>query len=115
MQCDEEIEGKRPYIAPEELTYAQPVAINPVGRPIPTIPVKGGRGSYGPPKPIGGNYGPLKPPGYGPPPSAGKYPSYAPNKPPRRGYGPSLGGLKPPYYGGVNKPPFLSGKILYLN
>jgi len=92
------------------------VAINPVGRPIPTIPVKGVRGSYGPPKPV-----PLPPNKYGPPPS--KYPSsYAPNKPPRRNYGPSfggsntLGGLKPPGYfgngGSVGKPPFLSGKCL---
>uniref|UniRef100_A0AAR5PZF9 Phenoloxidase-activating factor 2 n=1 Tax=Dendroctonus ponderosae TaxID=77166 RepID=A0AAR5PZF9_DENPD len=103
MQCEEEIEGKRPFISPEELIYAQPVAINPVGRPIPTIPVKGGRGGYGP-------GGPQK---FGPPPS-GKYPPFSPNKPPRRGYGPAfagngLGGIKPPHYGGISKPPFLAG------
>lgn len=64
------MQGKRPYIAPEELVYAQPVAINPVGRPIPTIPIKSPKGTYGPPRPM-------------PPP--GKYP---PHGPPRRGYGP---------------------------
>ncbi|KAF7270783.1 hypothetical protein GWI33_016288 [Rhynchophorus ferrugineus] len=116
VQCDEEIEGKRPYIAPEELIYAQPVAINPVGRPIPTIPVKGVRGGYGPAKPIN------IPPGnkFGPPPV--KYPPFpgGPPKPPRRGYGPvnsgfnSIGGIKPPQFGGpIGKPPFLSdGEIL---
>ncbi|XP_050301448.1 uncharacterized protein LOC126739699 isoform X2 [Anthonomus grandis grandis] len=109
MQCSKEIEGKRPYISPEELIYAQPVAINPVGRPIPTIPVKGVRGTYGPPKPLPVPHGNK----FGPPP--GKYPpSYSPNKPPRRNYGPSfsgntLGGSKPGYFGGLNKPPFLSG------
>ncbi|XP_066249867.1 uncharacterized protein [Euwallacea similis] len=109
MQCEEEIEGKRPYIGPEELIYAQPVAINPVGRPIPTIPVKGVRGGYGPAKPI-----PSIPPGkFIPPPSQhpGKYPSFAHNKPPKRGYGPSFGpntlSNKPPYFAGgpINKPP----------
>ncbi|KAL1517378.1 hypothetical protein ABEB36_001148 [Hypothenemus hampei] len=94
MQCDEEISGKRPYIGPEELIYAQPVAINPVGRPIPTIPVKGGRGTYGPPKTIHNKFGP-------PP------PGFSPNKPPpRRGYAPSF---KPPYYNPVKQPSFLSG------
>ncbi|XP_060534721.1 uncharacterized protein LOC132707072 [Cylas formicarius] len=106
MRCDEEIQGKRPYIAPEELIYAQPVAINPVGQPIPTIPVKGvrGMGGYGPPRPIpypGGNK-------FGPPTLGGKYPPppYAPNKPPRRGYGPLPG---KPFYGPPVNKPFLSG------
>ncbi|XP_066138915.1 uncharacterized protein [Euwallacea fornicatus] len=109
MQCEEEIEGKRPYIGPEELIYAQPVAINPVGRPIPTIPVKGVRGGYGPAKPISS----IPPGKFIPPPSQhhGKYPSFAHNKPPRRGYGSSFGSntlsSKPPYFAGgpVNKPP----------
>ncbi|CAH1105722.1 unnamed protein product [Psylliodes chrysocephalus] len=53
MQC-EDLEGKRPYYSPEELIYAQPISINPVGKPIPTIPIKGvrGIGGYGPPKPL---------------------------------------------------------------
>lgn len=48
------MEGKRPYYSPEELIYAQPISINPVGKPIPTIPIKGvrGIGGYGPPKPL---------------------------------------------------------------
>lgn len=87
------IEGKRPYISPEELIYAQPVAINPVGRPIPTIPIKGPvRGTYGPPKPVS-----LPPPGkYGPP--------YSPHSPPRRGYGPPPKPHYPPH-----SKPFLNG------
>lgn len=121
MQCDEGVEGKRPYISPEELIYAQPVAINPVGQPIPTIPVKGGRGYYGPPKPMPypGKFGPPgpnkfgpPPPKFGPPPTKFGPPSppnkfgpgptnFAPNKPPRRGYGPPPVG-KPIY----SKPPF---------
>ncbi|CAH0547453.1 unnamed protein product [Brassicogethes aeneus] len=119
MQCEEDIEGKRPYISPEELIYAQPVAINPVGQPIPTIPVKGGRGhNYGPPRPVpypnGGKFGPP-PNKFGPPPSKfgpppnkyGPNPNFSPNKPPRRGYGPIPSG-KPIY----NKPPpFVSGDV----
>lgn len=90
------MEGKRPYIAPEELIYAQPVAINPVGRPIPTIPIKGPvRGTYGPPKPV------SLPPGH-----PGKYgPQYSPHSPPRRGYGPP----PKPHYPGLHTKPFLNG------
>lgn len=110
FQCDggEQVEGKRPYIAPEELVYAQPVAINPVGRPIPTIPVKGVRG-YGPPKPVpypssSGSF--SGPPGkYGPPNKFGPPgpPGYG-GKPPRRHYGPPP---SKPIYG----KPTLSGEI----
>ncbi|XP_023015711.2 uncharacterized protein isoform X2 [Leptinotarsa decemlineata] len=111
MQCDggEHIEGKRPYISPEELVYAQPVAINPVGKPIPTIPLKGPRGSYyGSSKPtsshfptsgapgLPGNY--IQPGKYGPP---NKFvppqPSY-PGKPPRRHFASSPFPSKP-FYG----------------
>lgn len=90
LQCEEGlVEGKRPFIAPEELIYAQPVAINPVGRPIPTIPVKNPvRGTYGPAKPL--------PPPFGAP---GKY--GISHGPPRRGYGPS----KPYYPGSPVRPP----------
>nr|XP_008193782.1 PREDICTED: uncharacterized protein LOC657068 isoform X2 [Tribolium castaneum] len=106
MQCEEDIQGKRPYIAPEELIYAQPVAINPVGRPIPTIPLKvPNRGTYGPPKPV--PFPPGPPPSkFGPP---GKY--GPPHKPPRRGYGP----LPPskPFYGPPHKPPFIGEHELY--
>ncbi|XP_045465057.1 uncharacterized protein LOC123674181 isoform X1 [Harmonia axyridis] len=102
MQCEEDIEGKRPFIAPEDLQYAQPVAINPIGRPIPTIPIRGPkRGTYGPPRPVhvpqnGGKY---PPPNFAPPNRFGPNLNTNPNKPPRRGYGaPSK-----PFYG--NKPP----------
>nr|XP_022901933.1 uncharacterized protein LOC111414729 [Onthophagus taurus] len=104
MQCD----GKRPYIAPEDLVYAQPVAINPVGRPIPTIPLKSpGRGQgYGPPKPV-----PFPPklgpypnrPIHGPPfngPSIHGPPFNGPpiHGPPRKGYGPQLSPPPKPYF-----------------
>ncbi|XP_018574272.1 uncharacterized protein LOC108913237 [Anoplophora glabripennis] len=95
MQCDEHIEGKRPFIAPEELVYAQPVAINPVGKPIPTIPVKGVRGGYGPPQPVHYPSRPGGPPGkFGPPLN-----KFGPQgKPPRRHYGPP-GPPSKPFYG----------------
>lgn len=84
MQCDfEDVEGKRPYLHPEDLIYAQPVAIRPVGRPQPSVhykprpgPIRGPGGGppggpYGPPKPMPPprkvGYAPGKPPGYGPP------------------------------------------------
>ncbi|KAG5862327.1 hypothetical protein JTB14_036169 [Gonioctena quinquepunctata] len=75
MQCEngEQIEGKRPYISPDELVYAQPVAINPVGKPIPTIPLKGSLGSSG-------KY--FSPNKFIPPQSGYQ------GKPPRRHYGP---------------------------
>lgn len=44
-QCDN-IEGRRPYysphrgIYPQDIIYAQPVTIKPVGRPLPAVPVK---------------------------------------------------------------------------
>lgn len=71
FQC-EDIEGKR-YLHPEDLIYAQPVHIKPVGRPIPAVPLKGagiGGVGYGPPRPvqIPGKYpGPYRPGSYGPP------------------------------------------------
>lgn len=110
VQCDDQVQEKRPFIAPEELEYAQPVAINPIGQPIPTIPIKSPK-RYGPPRPIssypiGGpqNKFPInsiRPPNkYGA--SVGpNYSGLSINKPPRRGYG------QPgkPYY--EEKPPFV--------
>ncbi|KAJ8924902.1 hypothetical protein NQ315_001059 [Exocentrus adspersus] len=95
MQCDEHIEGKRPFITPEELIYAQPVAINPVGKPIPTIPVKGVRGGYGPPQPH--PYPPRPGNKFGPPPPPPSKFGFQ-NKPPRRHYGPP-GPPSKPFYG----------------
>lgn len=102
FQCDEDVEGKRPFIAPEDLQYAQPVAINPIGRPIPTIPIRGPkRGTYGPPRPVNlpPHGGKFPPPNFAPPNRFGPNINVNPNKPPRRGYGtPSK-----PFYG--SRPP----------
>lgn len=69
------------------MVYAQPVSINPVGRPIPSIPIKSPiRGTYGPPKPVPLIPGP--PNRYGPPHKFGPPPPNRPYIPPRRGYGP---------------------------
>ncbi|XP_065093744.1 uncharacterized protein LOC135714336 isoform X3 [Ochlerotatus camptorhynchus] len=72
MQCDGElVDGRRPYLNPQNLIYAQPVALKPVGRPIATIPIRGPPGppSQGPQyvprppqqKPHQGPYGPPQP------------------------------------------------------
>lgn len=112
------------------------MAINPVGKPIPTIPLKGVKSGYGPPRPV-----PYPsslssgPPGkYGPPPSkfGPPIPPYSPGKPPRRHYGPPPSkpfygkpGLneeiyegpeflsKPPFPGGGSFPPLSTGDIPY--
>ncbi|XP_044590187.1 uncharacterized protein LOC123268853 isoform X2 [Cotesia glomerata] len=97
MNCDDS-EGRRPFysphrdIHPQEVIYAQPVTIKPVGRPLPAIPVKKPF-VYGPPKPVpipsfgsglpvygppsSGHYSGPRPPFSGPPPSfSGPYPGY---------------------------------------
>lgn len=125
--CDyEDIEGKRPYLRPQDLIYAQPVAIRPVGKPIPSIPYqhgsrgpppppRGGSGPYGPPRPMPPprkvgyegppqSFGPPKGPFYSGPPSSGPGPIYSNNepgvyygsKPP--GPGPIFEGPEPPPY-----------------
>ncbi|CAD1480033.1 unnamed protein product, partial [Heterotrigona itama] len=53
MNC-ENVEGRRPYysphrgIYPQDIIYAQPVTIKPVGRPLPAIPIKRPYGSARP-------------------------------------------------------------------
>lgn len=65
MQCDGElIDGRRPYLNPNNLIYAQPVALKPVGRPIATIPIRGPPGP--PPLPPQGPHYAQKPPQYKP-------------------------------------------------
>uniref|UniRef100_A0A8D9AKY0 Phenoloxidase-activating factor 2 n=1 Tax=Cacopsylla melanoneura TaxID=428564 RepID=A0A8D9AKY0_9HEMI len=79
--CDDEsIEPKRPnYISPQEVIYAQPVGLKPVGRPITAIPIKSGHAlSYGP------NYSSGGPPSY----SSGGPPSYSGSSFSGPGYGP---------------------------
>ncbi|KAK9887122.1 hypothetical protein WA026_020570 [Henosepilachna vigintioctopunctata] len=89
MECGDNIQEKRPFIAPEDLQYAQPVAINPVGEPIPTIPLRGPkRGTFGPPRPVQrpfGINGKYPPPKFGPPNRFGPHYNTNPNKPPLRG------------------------------
>jgi hypothetical protein len=130
MQCDEFGEEKRPYLSPEDLIYAQPVDIRPVGRPIASIPVRGGKGGYNGPQYNGPQYnGPPKyngpqqlnngPPRNGPPPPPGSGP-YGPPKPmplpnnnfgpPRKvGYAPSNKPPGPIYSGGPSYPPTAFG------
>ncbi|XP_039284952.1 uncharacterized protein LOC111063497 isoform X2 [Nilaparvata lugens] len=101
MACDDEIEEKRPHVHPQDLIYAQPVHLKPVGRPITAIPIKGGSPvsgpGYGPPRPV-----PL--PGYGgrPPPPFSSGPSH---KPSYYGGGPP----PPPYRGGSGPGPVFAG------
>lgn len=64
FQC-ESLDGKRPYLSPADLIYAQPVALKPVGRPIATIPVRGPPRPYGQPKPV--PYPQRPPHSFGPP------------------------------------------------
>ncbi|CAH2981273.1 unnamed protein product [Chilo suppressalis] len=53
IQCDEEDnQEKRMYYSPDELIYAQPVDIKPVGKPIASIPVRGPPKAYGPAVPM---------------------------------------------------------------
>ncbi|KAG7209884.1 hypothetical protein KM043_011485 [Ampulex compressa] len=87
MSC-EDIEGRRPYysphrgIHPQDIIYAQPVTIKPVGKPLPAIPVKRPYGA-GRPIPLSPNFG---------------------NGAPSLGYGPShLGGAS--FVGSLSRPP----------
>lgn len=109
LQC-ENPEGRRPYysphhdIHPQEVIYAQPVTIKPVGRPLPAIAVK--RPHYGPPKPI-------HPPSFGPGPvygAASHGPIHSGPYPPFSGPPPSFGGPYPAY----KKPgPYQGTKPIY--
>lgn len=75
LQCDEDVNEKR-YVSPDELIYAQPVDIKPVGQPIPSIQIRGPPRAYGSPKPVSmyAQRPPKIPPkrmGYGGPPRPG--------------------------------------------
>ncbi|CAG5025665.1 unnamed protein product [Parnassius apollo] len=53
IQCEEvDTQEKRTYYSPDELIYAQPVDIKPIGKPVASIPVRGPPRAYGPPKPM---------------------------------------------------------------
>ncbi|XP_063363723.1 uncharacterized protein LOC134652463 [Cydia amplana] len=52
IQCDEEETQEKRYLSPDELIYAQPVDIKPIGKPIASIPIRGPPRAYGPAKPM---------------------------------------------------------------
>lgn len=112
MECDDDelVEPKR-YIGPQDLIYAQPVSLKPVGRPIAAIPVKS-TGSplssvgYGPPRPVpypsgSSSYGngPSSSYGNGPP------SSYGSGGPSPFGVGPPIRNRPGPVYGISSRPP----------
>ncbi|CAK1556200.1 unnamed protein product [Leptosia nina] len=80
IQCeDEDTQEKRTYVSPDELIYAQPVDIKPIGKPVASIPIRGPPRAYGPPKPM-------------------PYPPRLQKIPPRRpGYGGSRPGFSEKY------------------
>ncbi|XP_061378348.1 uncharacterized protein LOC116772712 isoform X2 [Danaus plexippus] len=69
IQCEDDDTQEKRFLSPDELIYAQPVDIKPIGKPIASIPVRGPPRAYGPPKPM--LYPPRPPkipskrPGYG--------------------------------------------------
>ncbi|KAK0161715.1 hypothetical protein PV327_008133 [Microctonus hyperodae] len=105
MNC-EDSEERRPYfsphhgnIRPQDIIYAQPVTIKPVGRPLPAIPIKR---PYGPPKPVplspGFGSHPLGGPIYsGPPPHGAHFSGPVPPfpRPPHSFNGPYPGYKRP--------------------
>ncbi|XP_063535594.1 uncharacterized protein LOC134745481 [Cydia strobilella] len=52
IQCDEEETQEKRYLSPDELIYAQPVDIKPIGKPIASIQIRGPPRAYGPAKPM---------------------------------------------------------------
>ncbi|XP_013172611.1 PREDICTED: uncharacterized protein LOC106121472 [Papilio xuthus] len=53
IQCEEgETQEKRTYVSPDDLIYAQPVDIKPIGKPVASIAIRGPPRAYGPPKPM---------------------------------------------------------------
>jgi len=112
MECDDDelVEPKR-YIGPQDLIYAQPVSLKPVGRPIAAIPVKS-TGSplssvgYGPPRPVpypgsSSSYGSGSSSSYGNGPPS----SYGSGGPSSFGVGPPIRNRPGPVYGISSRPP----------
>lgn len=52
IQCEEEETQEKRYLSPDDVIYAQPVDIKPIGKPIASIPVRGPPRAYGPPQPM---------------------------------------------------------------
>lgn len=109
------MEPKR-YIGPQDLIYAQPVSLKPVGRPIAAIPIKGAGSPLSSSSPVG--YGPPRPVPYpsssGPSSSSSSLygssgPSYGSSGPSYGSSGPSYGSIAGPTYG--SGPSFGGGDI----
>ncbi|XP_046399362.1 uncharacterized protein LOC124165869 isoform X2 [Ischnura elegans] len=84
MAC--ELDGKH-HLTPQDVIYAQPVHIKPVGRPIPAVPVAGPTTHHRPPGPVYGGPPPFIPGasygGPGPrPPFSSRPPFVKPDLPP---------------------------------
>ncbi|CAB3363652.1 Hypothetical predicted protein [Cloeon dipterum] len=98
MTCDG-IEGKAGYIQPHDVFYAQPVAIKPVGEPIPAVPIRQPH-AYKPfPGPNQHGFPGPNQQGF-PGPGGANYNQY-----PRPGGYPSFGKRPPPINGGIYGPP----------
>ncbi|XP_075978592.1 uncharacterized protein LOC142978155 [Anticarsia gemmatalis] len=70
IQCEEEETQEKRYLSPDDVIYAQPVDIKPIGKPVASIPVRGPPRAYGPPQPMPypgrpGHKNPPKRVGYG--------------------------------------------------
>ncbi|CAG9561147.1 unnamed protein product [Danaus chrysippus] len=52
IQCEDDDTQEKRFLSPDELIYAQPVDIKPIGKPIASIPIRGPPRAYGPPKPM---------------------------------------------------------------
>ncbi|KAJ1529677.1 hypothetical protein ONE63_006433 [Megalurothrips usitatus] len=95
--CDED--PSRASLQPQDLIYAQPVHIKPVGAPIAALPVRNPHAirPYGPPRPHGppSGHGPV----YGRPPPPPRPSHYGPPPPPSAPVPPG------PYYSGPKVPP----------
>ncbi|XP_065342616.1 uncharacterized protein LOC135941205 isoform X1 [Cloeon dipterum] len=98
MTCDG-IEGKAGYIQPHDVFYAQPVAIKPVGEPIPAVPIRQPH-AYKPfPGPNQHGFPGPNQQGF-PGPGGANFNQY-----PRPGGYPSFGKRPPPINGGIYGPP----------
>lgn len=98
MQCDEDPARSQGHgVQPQDLIYAQPVHIKPVGAPIAALPIRNPHAirPYGPP-PGARPHGPVYSRPHGPPP---------PPRPQHYGAPPPAGIAPGPYYPGTKLPP----------
>ncbi|OAD60737.1 Serine proteinase stubble, partial [Eufriesea mexicana] len=127
MNC-ENPEGRRPYysphrgIYPQDIIYAQPVTIKPVGRPLPAIPVKRPYGSTRPGPPSSGFISSGPPPeviygvgGAPHPPSFASTPGLIGSYPPFKKPGPPPFSSKPVYEGAIVNEGFEFGSSQFID